>query len=121
MAGNLLTERADRITWTNSTGSAVASGAIVRVGVTMVGVALVDIANGASGAVQIAGVFKVLKTGGGGLDWVQGEVVYHDAATGGLTTVATDNLAAGLAYALALEGAVVGYVILNARPAPAIV
>ena len=51
------------IDWTNGTGSAVASGAVVAVG-QMLGVALVDIANGATGSVQIKGVFEVPKVSG---------------------------------------------------------
>jgi predicted RecA/RadA family phage recombinase len=47
------------IDWTNG-GTAVASGDVVVIG-TLLGVALVDIANGASGAVQIGGVFNAPK------------------------------------------------------------
>jgi len=43
--------------WTNSTGSAVASGDVVKI-TNMLGIALVDIANGASGSVALKGVFS---------------------------------------------------------------
>jgi predicted RecA/RadA family phage recombinase len=45
------------IEWTNG-GSAVLSGAVVIVG-SLVGIAAVDIANGATGTVHIEGVFEV--------------------------------------------------------------
>lgn len=43
--------------WTNGTGSAVAAGDVVKMQ-NMLGVAAVDIANGASGAVYVEGVFS---------------------------------------------------------------
>ncbi|MFD2112576.1 capsid cement protein [Thiorhodococcus fuscus] len=46
--------------WTNATGSDVGSGSVVVVG-GILGVALVDIADGARGSVQIQGVFTVPK------------------------------------------------------------
>lgn len=45
------------ITWTNSTGSDVAAGDVVKLSHTL-GVAAVDIANGASGSVYVEGVFS---------------------------------------------------------------
>ena len=45
------------ITWTNGTGASVASGQMVKIG-NILGVALVTIANGASGSVAIEGVFS---------------------------------------------------------------
>lgn len=45
------------VEWTN-TGSAVTSGAVVTVG-ELLGIAAVDIANGATGTVAIEGVFEV--------------------------------------------------------------
>lgn len=45
------------IQWTNSTGSAVASGDVVKI-TNMLGIALVDIANGAAGSVALEGVFS---------------------------------------------------------------
>lgn len=51
------------IDWTNGTGSAVSAGAVVKVGATL-GVALVDIASTATGAVAVTGVFTVPKVSG---------------------------------------------------------
>ena len=65
------------ITWTNSTGSNVASGAVVQIGHLSLGIALVDIANGASGAVATEGVFSLTKTTGA---IAQGGKVWWDAS-----------------------------------------
>jgi predicted RecA/RadA family phage recombinase len=45
------------LTWTNGTGSAVTAGQLIKMS-HMLGVALVDIANGSSGAVAVEGVFS---------------------------------------------------------------
>lgn len=50
-------QEGDVMQWTNSTGSAVASGDVVKI-TNMLGIALVDIANGASGSVALKGVFS---------------------------------------------------------------
>lgn len=49
--------------WVNGTGAAVSSGAVVKVG-NILGVALADIANGATGSVCVRGVFTVPKVAG---------------------------------------------------------
>ena len=64
------------IEFTNS-GSAIAAGAVVKVG-QILGVALVDIANGATGSVQITGVFTVPKVSGAVI--AQGESLTWDAS-----------------------------------------
>jgi predicted RecA/RadA family phage recombinase len=69
----------DAITWTNGTGSAVVSGQVVKVGQTL-GVALVDIANGASGEVAVEGVFTVPKVSGAVIS--QGEMIMWDVSAG---------------------------------------
>lgn len=54
----------DVLTYTNVTGSDIASGDVVKLGAASdctLGVALTDIANGASGEVAISGVFEVPK------------------------------------------------------------
>lgn len=59
MANNYL-KPGNIIDWTNGTGTAVVSGQVVVIG-QLLGVALVDIANGATGSVAIEGVFSVPK------------------------------------------------------------
>lgn len=65
------------IDWVNGTGSAVVSGQVVRVG-KVLGVALVAIAIGATGAVQLTGVFEVPKVSGAVI--AQGENLVWDAS-----------------------------------------
>ena len=82
------------ITWTNGTGTAVVSGQVVVVGQTL-GVALVDIANGAAGSVAIEGVFSVPKVSsaviaaGESLTWDVSIAAFDDngatPATGSIT------------------------------------
>lgn len=67
------------INWTNGTGSAVAAGAVVKMGHTL-GVALVDIANGAAGAVAVEGVFTAPKVSAA--VFVQGEKLVWDSSAG---------------------------------------
>lgn len=69
------------LTWTNGTGSAVSSGDVVTVGATndaTLAVALVDIANGATGSVQRCGVFNVAKVSAA--VWKQGESLIWDSS-----------------------------------------
>lgn len=85
MADNFVTE-GDVFTWTNSTGSAVVAGQVVKIGQTL-GVAAVDIANGASGSVYMEGVFTVPKVTAAVI--AQGESVIWDVSVGKFD----DNLA----------------------------
>lgn len=66
------------IEWTNG-GTAVSSGDVVVVG-QILGVALVDIANGASGAVQIGGAFTCPKVTAAVIS--QGESLTWDVSVG---------------------------------------
>lgn len=66
------------ITWTNA-GTAVSSGDVVVIG-KILGVALEDIANGASGEVAIDGVFDVPKVSAAVI--AQGENLTWDASAG---------------------------------------
>jgi len=59
MASNFV-QPGEVMDWTNGTGSAVVSGQVVVCG-KILGVALVAIANGAVGSVQVSGVFTVPK------------------------------------------------------------
>lgn len=69
----------DVFEWTNATGSDVASGAVVVIG-QQIGVAQVDIANGAKGSVAMAGVYTVPKISAAVI--AQGEAVVWDASAG---------------------------------------
>lgn len=67
------------IDYTNGTGSTITSDSVVKVG-NMLGVALVDIANGATGAVSCCGVFTVPKVSGAVI--AQGESLTWDVSAG---------------------------------------
>ena len=92
------------IEWTNG-GTAVASGAPVVVGKIM-GVALEAIANGASGQVQIGGVFNVPKVSAAVI--AQGEPLTWDASAGAFddsaATPASGDVQGGGAVAMAAAG-----------------
>lgn len=71
------------IQWTNGTGSAVASGQVVKVG-NLIGVALVALANGETGSVAVEGVFSGVPKVSGAV-FAQGEKLIFDvSANGGL-------------------------------------
>lgn len=92
------------IEFTNS-GSAIAAGAVVKVGAVL-GVALVDIANGATGSVQITGVFTVPKVSGAVI--AQGERLVWDVSAGAfddsLATPATGDVSGEAAVAWEAAG-----------------
>lgn len=58
---NNFLQTGEQITWTNGTGSTVASGKPVVVGMQQMGIAAGDIANGAAGTVFLDGVFLLVK------------------------------------------------------------
>lgn len=76
MAKNFVSD-GDVIPWTNTTGSAVASGQVVVMGHTL-GVALVAIPAGGTGAVAVEGVFTVPKVSGA--VFAQGEKLVWDVS-----------------------------------------
>lgn len=95
------------ITWTNATGSAVESGDVVVVG-QILGVVLVDVANGASGEVAIDGVYDVPKVSAAVI--AQGESLTWDVSAGAFddnaATPATGDVtgAPAVAYEAAGDG-----------------
>ena len=111
MATNFI-QPGEVIDWTNGTGSAVASGAVVAIG-QMLGVALVGIANGATGSVQIKGVFEVPKVSGAVI--AAGESLVWDVSAGAFddnaATPATGDISG--APAVAVEAAGNGVTLMN--------
>lgn len=93
------------IDFTNS-GSAISAGDVVRIG-NILGVALVDIANGATGSVQISGVFEVPKVSaaviaqGENLTWDASAAAFDDNAA----TPATGDVTGPPAVAFEAAGA----------------
>ena len=96
------------IDWTNG-GTAVSSGDVVAIGTNgdaILGVALVDIANGATGSVQIEGVFEVPKADAAVI--AVGEYVVWDSSAGNFddnaAVAATGDVSDG-AFAIESKGA----------------
>lgn len=95
-------------------GANVVSGQVLVIG-TRIGVALGDIANGATGSAQVAGVFELNKLS---TDVVaQGALLYWDTVNTRLTTTAAGNTLAGHAYAAAGNGVTAQQIVLNSTPA----
>lgn len=94
----------------HTAGSNLTSGAVVVMS-TLVGVALVDIASGATGSVQIAGVFEINKLSTDVI--AQGDLVYWDATPGEITTTSAGNTLAGKAVSAAGNGVLTVKVKLN--------
>ena len=110
MAGNYLMS-GDVLDYTNTTGAALASGAMVLIG-TRVGVALANIANGATGSVRVRGVFTIAKLS---TDTpAQGAALYWDNTNKRLTTTASGNTLAGYAAKAAGSGATTVEISINA-------
>ena len=90
-------------------GAATVSGQFVLVGA-IGGIAIADIANGATGAVQIEGVFSVPKASGA---VTQGAKLYWDATNSVLTTTSSGNTIVGVAAAAAASGDATVQILLN--------
>lgn len=98
-------EAGESKTWTNGTGSDVSSGDVVPIGQRLA-VALVDIANGASGAVKFMGVFTVPKVSAAVI--AEGETLTWDVSAGAFddnaATPATGDLTGAPAVAFEAAG-----------------
>ena len=110
MSVNLI-QAGNIIEYTNGTGSNIAAGDLVKIGV-RVGVALVDIDNGDAGSVAMSGVYEVDKEAS--LAVAQGDLLYLDATSGELDKTATSQTLAGFAFAASAGSATVVQVSLNA-------
>jgi len=97
------------ITWTNGTGSAVVAGEVVAVG-TIVGVALGDIADDATGELAIAEVWTLPKEAPLVID--QGDLVYWDDTNNNIDKTDT-NVLAGRCFKSAVSAATTVEVLLN--------
>lgn len=100
-------------------GAAVVSGRVVRIG-NLLGVALGDIAAGATGSVQIDGVFEVPKVAGAVFG--QGESLLWDASAGAfddnLATPATGDVtgASAVAFKAGANGETTAWVKFTGAP-----
>lgn len=93
MAKNFVQD-GDVIQWTNGTGAAVVSGQLVKVGPSLLGVALVDIASTASGSVAITGVFSGITKVSAAV-FVQGEKLLWDVSADSGKGAFDDSAAVG--------------------------
>lgn len=93
MAKNFV-QKGDRITWTNATGADVASGQLVKVGTSLLGVALVAIASGESGSVAIEGVFSDVAKVSGAV-FAKGEKLLWDVSAASGAGAFDDSAATG--------------------------
>lgn len=104
MAKNFVQD-GDTIAWTNGTGAAVTAGSVIAIG-QILGVALVDIANGATGSVGIKGVFSCPKVTGAVI--AAGESLVWDISAGkfddNLATPATGDISGPPAVAVEAAG-----------------
>ena len=102
----------DKLTYTAS-GADVSAGDVVEIG-SMVGIADVDIADGESGTVTIAGVHEVTKAAG--TAWNQGAMIDWDTSASafstGITPASGDITDCGIAAEAAGSAAVLGRVLL---------
>ncbi len=90
-------------------GANIVSGQFVLIGA-IGGVAIGAIANGATGAVRVKGVFSVPQARGA---VTQGAKLYWDATNSVLTTTASGNTIVGVAAAAAQSGDATVQVLLN--------
>lgn len=91
--------------------AAVVNGQVVKTGV-RIGVALTDIAVGATGSVRMRGVFTIAKLSSDVVG--QGDALYWDATNSRLTTIASGNTLAGYAFKAAGNGVTTVDISLNA-------
>lgn len=106
MAQNYI-ECGDVFQYTNATGATITAGTVVKIG-SVVGVALVDIADGATGSVMTEGVFSLPKATGAG--WSVGDTLYWDDTAKKFTKTDTGNTFAGYAFEAAASGDTTGLV-----------
>lgn len=108
------------ITWANATGSDVDSGDAIIIG-NLMGIALVDIANGASGEVAIDGVYQMTKLTGAGTAFTAGQKAYFSANGNPLTALSASGYRLGYAVAAATSAATTVDVLLDGSVAGALV
>lgn len=107
------------IDWVNGTGGAITSGSVVKMS-HVLGVALVDIANGATGSVQVMGVFREIPKVTAAV-WAQGEALLWDVSAGKFddaAAVAASGDVFGSAYAATagLNGETTALVVFTGQP-----
>jgi predicted RecA/RadA family phage recombinase len=93
-------KRGHVLNYTNGTGAAILAGMVIIIGA-LVGIPVTDIGAGEVGAVNLKGVYEVPKAAGA---ITIGAKLYWDATNKNITTTATNNTYAGIAYLGAAAG-----------------
>lgn len=106
----------DVFRYTNGTGSAIASGAVVLIGA-LLGIAVNAVANGSTGPVRTVGVVKVTKDGT--YAWTEGCAIWWDATNSRFTSQPNGTFA-GLAAEAAGASATSGELLLNVGNDPGV-
>jgi predicted RecA/RadA family phage recombinase len=106
---NVQVQVGNTIAWVNGTGSAVATNDVVPVGQIGLGIAQVDIANGATGSVTMTGVHEL--EADNTTAFAQGDVLFWDPTAKKLyKSAATGRFFAGHAFSPKLQAGAVGRV-----------
>ncbi len=100
-------QKGDTIDYTNSSGADIAYHAVIPL-TSCIGIALEAIANGATGAMALKGVWSGAAVNNA--VFAVGETLYWDASAQKLTKVATGNTPAGICAAPKLLAGTIGYV-----------
>ncbi len=102
MAKNFIQE-GDVLQYANASGSTIVSGQAFLMGA-MLAIAVVDIANNASGSVSVEGVWLLTKATGASTGGAIGTKAYWDDTAKKITAVATSNTHIGYFAATAADG-----------------
>lgn len=97
---------------TNGTGATVLAGGGILIGA-MIGIALSDIANGASGPCRVRGVFSHAKNTGASTGGAQGTSAYWDNSAKKFTAVASGNTLVGKFAETCLDADTSAKILLN--------
>lgn len=100
----------EAINWTNTTGVAISSGAVVPL-TDRIGIASRDIAIAATESLRMDGVFEVAKNVAEA--FTPGQQVYWDPVADNLDSDPTDNIPAGYITEVAAQAATVARVSIN--------
>lgn len=97
---------------TNGSGATVLAGGGILIG-SLIGIALSDIANGASGPCAMVGIYSHAKDAGAGTGGAQGSVVYWNNTSKKFTAVASGNTLVGKFAAACIDGDTSAQILLN--------
>lgn len=103
-----IVKRGSTLDYTNASGSTIAAGAAILIN-DVIAFAVADIANGASGPVEVGPDVEVEVNAATGA-WLQGEDIYWNAGSSVFTTSATGNTLVAVASRAKTTAATTGYI-----------